>query len=111
MKYVRVKPKEGEAPAELIRGEGIIVGHIIGINRRHNLMVKDSAENKAYTVELFAVDATEAEENEYLLHHMMIQQIVEEHNARLKEYEVKETQKANLLIDQLNAEKFGPTII
>ena len=105
VRYTKIKPKEGDNPAKLEHGNGIVVGHIIGVAGRVNYMVKDG--DKAFNLEPYAINATPEEQAAYLAHHNKIQGIVEEHNKRQAD-DVKATNK---IIDDLNAEMFGKPIV
>ena len=105
VKYVRIKPNESASAAELVHGEGVIVGHIIGVSKRENYMVKDG--EKAYNLEPFAIDPTPEEAENYLHHHRLIQGLVEDHNKHVSD----EVARINELIDGANAEMFGPQVL
>lgn len=106
VKYVRIKPKDATNPqAELIHGEGVIVGHIIGVSKRENYMVKEAG--TAFNLDAFAINPTPAEASQYLEHHKKIQKIVDDHNAHVES----QITMVNKLIDEHNAEMFGPPVI
>lgn len=109
VKYVRIKPAADGAPAELIHGEGTVVGLIIGIQQRVQVLVKEdgSPQNKAWTLEPFCINPTEREAEEYLSHHVKLQIVVDEYN--------KSSQAAidagNTEVDRLNAKMFGEPLV
>lgn len=100
VKYIRLSP-EGEP----VRGEGQIVGKIIGINKRINYCVKD--EGKAYTLEPLALDCTEEEEAAYIAHAKKIRAVADDYNKRSQDI----ITEGNKVIDDLNTEFFGPQVI
>lgn len=104
--FCRVKPGGGGQPAELIKGEGIIVGHIIGITRRVQVMVKagDTSANKAWTLEPFCINPTDDEAQAYLQHHMQLQSLVDDFNNRAQ----KAIADGNAAVDEHNVAMFGP---
>lgn len=103
--FCRIKPAADGKKAELIRGEGIIVGHIIGITRRVQFMVKDgdTLQNKAWTLEPYCINPTESEAQKYLDHHTKLQGVVDDFNARAENV----IKQGNAEVDHLNAEMFG----
>lgn len=104
--FCRIKPAGDGQGAELIRGKGIIVGHIIGITRRVQVMVKDSdtSANKAWTLEPFCINPTEDEAQAYLAHHAKLQATVDLFNERAQ----KVITEGNAAVDKINEEMFGP---
>lgn len=100
VRYIRVSP-EGEA----VHGEGMVVGHIIGVNKRENYCIKDG--DKAYNLEPHALDATEEEQAAYFEHVKKIRAVAEDFNTRSAGL----ITEGNEAIDKLNAEFFGPTVI
>src|SRR5579863_8999442 len=77
-------PDPKHQPAEIIRGKGVVVGLIVGISRRVQVMVKDSetSQNKAWTLEPFCINPTADDEAEYLEHHNKLQGVVDEFNKK-----------------------------
>ena len=65
VRFIRIKPAADGKPAELIKGDGVIVGLIIGITKRVQVMVKDNdtALNKAWTLEPFCINPTDEDAN------------------------------------------------
>lgn len=104
--FVRIKPADNGAPAELIKGEGTVVGLIIGITRRVQVMVKDAetSANKAWTLEPFCINPSDEDANAYIDHHMKLQAAVDKFNAEAQAC----VTAGNIEVDQLNAEMFGP---
>src|SRR5580693_8444525 len=104
--FCRIKPAGDGMPAELIKGEGIVVGHIIGITRRVQIMVKDgdTSANKAWTLEPFCINPTEDEAQAYLAHHMQLQSLVYDFNKRAQNV----IADGNAAVDEHNAVMFGP---
>lgn len=104
--FCRIKPAGDGKPAELIKGEGIIVGHIIGITRRVQVMVKDgdTSANKAWTLEPFCINPTDDEAQAYLTHHTQLQSLVDDFNARAQ----KVIADGNAAVEEHNAVMFGP---
>lgn len=104
VKYCRAKPTEAGLP-ELHRGEGFIVGVIIGACRRVQIMVKDDSESKdkAWTLDLMCINPTENEAQKYFEHHKKIRALVDNHNM---EQRVREQDKIKE-VDELNYAMFG----
>lgn len=104
--FCRIKPAGDGQPAELIKGEGTIVGHIIGITRRIQVMVKDgdTSANKAWTLEPFCINPTDDEAKAYLAHHGQLQSLVDDFNKRAERV----IADGNAAVDEHNAVMFGP---
>lgn len=105
--YCRAKPKEGSATAEteLFYGKGIVVGVIIGVARRIQIMVKDDTEDKskAISLDLVCINPTKADAERYFEHHLKVKAIVAEHNLAQQQREQDKIEE----VDDLNAEMFG----
>lgn len=108
VRFCRIKPAGDGKPAELIKGEGVVVGHIIGITRRLQVMVKDgdTSSNKAWTLEPFCINASDESAAAYLEHHNKLQGVVDDYNDRA----AKAGAEGNAAVDALNVEMFGPPL-
>lgn len=106
--FCRIKPAGDGKPAELIKGEGIVVGHIIGITRRLQVMVKDgdTSANKAWTLEPFCINPTDDEAQAYLAHHGQLQSVVDDFNSRAQ----RAISDGNAAVEEHNAVMFGPPL-
>jgi hypothetical protein len=104
VKYCRAKPDEKGQP-ELHRGQGVIVGIIIGVTRRVQIMVKDEdvAADKAWTLDLMCVNPSEADAQRYFEHHKNLRRMVDEHNAAQKQREADKIKE----VDEINYAMFG----
>lgn len=102
--YCRAKQQEN-ATTELHRGKGVVVGIIIGLARRIQIMVKDEAEDssKAFTLDQLCVEPTDEDANAYFAHHVKLKTIVEDHNKAQREREQEKIKE----VDDLNAQMFG----
>lgn len=102
--YCRAKPNEQGQP-ELQRGNGIIVGIIVGVTKRIQVLVKDddAAADKAWTLDLMCVNPTEAQAQEYFEHHKKVKALVDEHNAAQRQREQDKIKE----VDALNYAMFG----
>ena len=102
--YCRTAAGEKGEPV-LFRGKGVIVGIIIGVTKRIQIMVKDAdtEQNKAYTLDLLCIDPTEEDAQAYFEHNQKIRAIVDEHNVAQKEREQEKIKE----VDDLNYKFFG----
>lgn len=105
--YVRIGVDEKGQP-EPRYGKGIIVGVIVGVSRRIQIMVKDEIgeENKAYTLDLMCVNPSEEAVASYLEHHKKVRALVEQHNQDQKDREQAKIKE----VDEINCEMFGPPL-
>lgn len=104
VKYCRAKPNE-KGEAELYRGNGVVVGVIIGAARRIQIMVKDAADekNQAVSLDLLCIDPSESAAQKYFAHHKKVKALVDEHNVAQRAREAEKIKE----VDDLNAEMFG----
>lgn len=104
VEYCRAAPGEDGKPV-LTRGNGIVVGVIIGASRRIQIMVKDESANKdaAWTLDLRCVNPTDDEAAQYWDHHQNIHTIVAEHNQAQRDREQEKIKE----IDEINYVFFG----
>lgn len=100
VKFVRVSPE-----GEVVKGEGMVVGHIICINKRENYQVKEG--DRAYNLEPHALDCTDEEEAAYIEHVKKIRTVADDFNTRSAAL----ITEGNAEIDRLNAGFFGPAVI
>lgn len=105
VKFCRIQNGEAGKPDELIRGEGTVVGLIIGTNRRPNVMVKDSETslNKAWTLEPMCIDPTELKVQDYFQHRQNLNGVVKEFNDKA----IAVIDEGNRAVDALNERLFG----
>lgn len=105
--YCRVVPKE-DGSSELYQGKGIIVGVVIGVSRRIQIMVKDADEqkNQAFTLDIMCINPSEDDAKRYFEHQQAIKKLVDVHNITQK---AREQEKINE-VDAMNAEMFGPPL-
>lgn len=104
VKYCRAKANDEGKPT-LFKGEGLVVGVIIGATRRIQIMVKDLTEEKntAISLDLMCINPTEAEAQEYFSHHKKLKAIVEDHNKAQQEREKEKIKE----VDDFNYAFFG----
>lgn len=107
VKFCRIQSVDG-VPDALIHGEGTVVGLIIGVNHRANVMVKDAetSVNKAYTLEPMCINPTPEAAQAYLDHRAKL-------NGVVKEFNDKATQAiadGNAAVDAMNEGIFGPQV-
>ena len=102
--YCRAKPGEDGKP-ELYRGNGVIVGIIVGVTRRVQIMVKDDEQdkNQAFTLDLMCVNPTESDAQKYFEHHRKVRALVDEHNQAQRDREQEKIKE----VDELNYGMFG----
>lgn len=104
VKYCRAKVDD-KNESTLFRGEGVIVGVIVGATRRIQIMVKDESEaqDKAWTLDLICIDPTDEDAAHYFEHHKKVRGLVDEHNKAQRQREQDKIKE----VDDINAEMFG----
>lgn len=105
VKFVRIQNGEAGKEDVLVHGEGTVVGLIIGIQKRVNVMVKDSETslNKAWTLEPMCINPEVTTAAAYFQHRQRISQMVKEINDKSAAV----IEEGNQAIDRVNAEMFG----
>lgn len=108
VEYCRARAGEDGKP-ELFRGTGIVVGVIIGVSKRIQIMVRDDSEDasKAWTLDTMCIDPTEQDAERYFEHHKNLKAIVEEHNQSQKDRETAKIKE----VDDINNEFFGQPLV
>lgn len=105
VKFCRIKAGEGGAVDELVRGEGTVIGVIIGTAKRPNVMVKDAETslNKAWTLEPMCINPTDEQAQEYFQHRQKLNGVVKEFNDKAQAV----INDGNIAVDAMNANIFG----
>lgn len=105
--FIRIAASPAK-PDELVRGKGPIVGILIGVNRRINVMCKDAktSENKAWNLEPVCVNANAATAQAYFDHRQKLNGVAEEFNKKAEQM----IKDGNEAVDKMNANMFGPAL-